>query len=123
MKTAIKSTLKRLINGPRTEKELTTGSAVETSHAGHTIRRLYEAQQQGYCISDGETWMLTQAGRNALAEKKVQKITGRICASSTKEAYDGHELKRLSYRPHAYDAFDLPSRYHFGMVYRKDANV
>ena len=70
MKTAIKSTLKRLINGPRTEKELTCGDVAETSHANHTIRRLNEAEQQGFCVYVNDTWMLTQSGRDALAKKK-----------------------------------------------------
>lgn len=123
MKTAIKSTLKRLLNGPRTEKELTTGDAAETAHAGHTIRRLNDGEQQGFCVFIGEHWHLTQSGRDALATKKEPKFKeGRICAGTATGVYDGSDLRRLANRAGAYDAFDLPSRYHFGLVYRKDAN-
>lgn len=124
MKTAIKSTLKRLINGPRTEQELTTGTAVETAHSHHTLRRLQEAQQQGYCISDGETWMLTHSGRDALAVKKEPRFKeGRICAGTATGVYDGSDLRRLANRKGAYDFLDIPSLYHYGLVYRKDVNV
>lgn len=123
MKTAIKSTLKRLINGPRTEKELTTGDASETSHANHTIRRLNDAEQQGYCVYVNEAWMLTQSGRDALAKKKETRFTeGRICAGTATGVYDGSDLRQLANRPGAYDALNVPSLYHFGRVYRKDAN-
>lgn len=124
MKTAIKSTLKRLINGPRNEKELTTGDASETAHAGHTIRRLNEAEQQGFCVFIGEHWNLTQAGRDALAKKKEPRFKeGRICAGIATGTYNGADLRRLANRPGAYDFIDIPSNYHFGLVYRKDANV
>lgn len=123
MKTAIKSTLKRLINGPRTEKELTCGDVAETSHANHTIRRLNEAEQQGFCVYVNDTWMLTQSGRDALAKKKEPRFTdGRICAGTATGIYDGSDLRRLANRPGCYDFIDIPSRMHFGLVYRKDAN-
>lgn len=124
MKTAIKSTLKRLVNGPRTEKELTTGDASETAHAGHTIRRLNEAEQQGFCVYVNEAWMLTQSGRDALAKKKEPRFTeGRICASTATGVYDGSDLRRLANRPGCYNFLDVPSLMHYGRIYRKDANV
>lgn len=124
MKTAIKSTLKRLINGPRTEKELTCGDAAETSHANHTIRRLNEAEQQGFCVYVNETWQLTNAGRMALEAKKEPKFKeGRICAGTATGTYSGHDLRQLANRPGAYDALNVPSLYHFGRVYRKDATT
>lgn len=122
MKTAIKSTLKRLANGPRTEKELTTGDASETAHAGHTIRRLNEAEQQGFCVFIGEHWHLTQSGRDALEKKKEPRFTeGRICAGTATGTYNGADLRRLANRPGAYQFLDIPSVMHYGLVYRKDA--
>lgn len=124
MKTAIKSTLKRLINGPRTEKELTCGDAAETSHANHTIRRLNDAEQQGFCVYVNEAWMLTQSGRNALAKKKEPKFKeGRICAGTATGTYLGQDLRQLANRSGAYAFLDVPSLYHFGRVYRKDATT
>lgn len=124
MKTAIKSTLKRLINGPRTEKELTTGDAAETSHANHTLRRLNEGEQQGYCVYVNDAWHLTEAGRAALATKKEQKFKeGRICAGTANGTYSGMDLRQLANRPNAYQFLDIPSRMHYGLVYRKDAKV
>ena len=123
MKTAIKSTLKRLINGPRTEKELTAGDASETAHAGHTIRRLNDAEQQGFCVYVNETWQLTNAGRMALEAKKEPKFKeGRICAGTATGTYSGHDLRRLANRAGCYDFIDVPSLMHYGRVYRKDAN-
>lgn len=123
MKTAIKSTLKRLVNGPRTEKELTTGDAAETSHANHTISRLNDAEQQGFCVYVNETWQLTNAGRMALEAKKEPKFKeGRICAGTATGKYLGQDLRQLANRSGAYAFLDIPSRMHYGLVYRKDAN-
>ena len=124
MKTAIKSTLKRLVNGPRTEKELTTGDANETAHSLHTLRRLAEAEQQGFCVYVNETWQLTNAGRAALEAKKEPKFKeGRICAGTANGIYDGSDLRRLANRPGCYNFLDVPSLMHYGRIYRKDANV
>lgn len=123
MKTAIKSTLKRLINGPRTEKELTCGDVADTAHQNHTIRRLNESEQQGYCVFVDGAWQLTNAGRDALAKKKEPRFTeGRICAGTATGTYSGHDLRRLANRSGCYDFLDVPSLMHYGLVYRKDAN-
>jgi hypothetical protein len=121
MKQNHKSVLKRLINGSRDEKSLTHGGDQDLGNAAlHIIRSLNEAQALGLCVKIGEEWMLTQGGKAALnvkAEPKVQ----RICGLTMTERYDGKELRQLGNRPGAYNFINIPSRMHFGLVYRKDA--
>jgi len=116
-----KAILKRLSNGPRTELEITTGQIDQTAHALHSIRNLNEAQAFGLCVKIGDAWSLTNDGRKAIEAKEVEKETKRICAMSTTEKYDGAELRQLGNRNGAYDFLNVPSRMHFGLVYRKDA--
>lgn len=123
MKQAHKSVLKRLINGPREEKTLTHGGDQDLGNAAiHIVRNLEDAQALGLCVKIGETWYLTNGGREALNVKAEAKVL-RICAMSMTERYDGADLRRLANRPGAYNFIDLPSRMHFGLVYRKDAKV
>ena len=120
MKTAIKSTLKRLSNGPRTEKELTHAVA----NQGAIIRNLYDAQNGGFCIGIGEHWHLTNLGRAALeAKKEPRSKEGRICAGTANGIYAGSDLRRVANRPGCYNFLDVPSLMHYGRIYRKDANV
>jgi hypothetical protein len=121
MKQNIKATLKKLSAGPRTEKSMTHGDMDLGNTAVHIIRNLNDGQAQGYCVMIGEHWHLTDAGRKALDKKPVSTGKDRICAMSTKEKYDGAELRQLGNRPGAYSFLNVPSLMHFGRVYRKDA--
>jgi len=116
-----KAILKRLSNGPRTELEITTGQIDQTAHALHSIRYLEETQALGLCVKIGDAWSLTNDGRKAIEAKEVEKATKRICGLTMTERYDGKELRQLGNRPGAYEFLNIPSRMHFGLVYRKDA--
>lgn len=117
-----KAILKRLSNGPRTELEITTGQIDQTAHALHSIRYLNETQALGLCVKIGDAWSLTNDGRKAIAENSNPAFKNtRICGLSIKETYDGKELRQLGNRNGAYDFLNVPSRMHFGLVYRKDA--
>jgi len=116
-----KAILKRLSNGPRTELEITTGQIDQTAHALHSIRYLEETQALGLCVKIGDAWSLTNDGRKAIEAKEVEKATKRICGLTMTETYNGAELRQLGNRPGAYSFLNVPSRMHFGLVYRKDA--
>jgi hypothetical protein len=121
MKQNHKNVLKRLINGPRDEKSLTHGGDLDLGNAAiHTVRNLEESQALGLCVKIGEEWMLTQGGKTALNVKAEPKVL-RICGLTMTERYDGKELRQLGNRPRAYEFLNIPSRMHFGLVYRKDA--
>jgi hypothetical protein len=121
MKQNHKSVLKRLINGPRDEKSLTHGGDLDLGNAAlHVIRNLEESQALGYCVKVGEEWMLTNAGKTALNVKAEPKQT-RITSWSVGGVYKGEDLRRLANRPGCYEFLNIPSRMHFGLVYRKDA--
>jgi len=123
MKQNHKSVLKRLINGPRDEKSLTHGGDLDLGNAAlHVVRSLNEAQALGYCVKVGEEWMLTNAGKTALKVEKPAFNKTRITSWSVGGVYKGEDLRRLANRPGCYDFLEIPSRMHFGLVYRKDAN-
>lgn len=112
-----KAILKR-ITEPRLEKQLTEGD--QSQLALHTVRYLEECQALGYCVKIGDTWQLTNAGREAIAVQKVAKVD-RICAFSVKERYMGEDLRQLANRRGAYDFLNCPSLIGGKLVYRKDA--
>lgn len=103
-----KATLKRLVNGSRTENELTTGDMNETQHAKHTVNRLEDCQVLGYCVKIGDEWHLTDAGREVI-ETKAEKASKRITSWSVGGVYDGWDLRDLANRPNAYDYRKCPS--------------
>ena len=120
MKQSHKATLKRLANGSRTELELTTGDFAETAGTLHLLRYLDECQSLGYCVKIGDTWSLTNSGREAIKVEKAAKID-RICGLSMTEHYKGEDLRQLADRVGAYQFLSCPSLINGNRVYRKDA--
>lgn len=117
IKQSHRTTLKR-ITEPRLEKQLTEGD--QSQLALHTVNYLHQCQALGLCVKIGDTWSLTNAGREAIKVEKSAKVD-RICAFSVTEKYTGEDLRQLANRRGAYDFLNCPSLIGGKRFYRKDA--
>lgn len=110
--------LKRLEKGPRTLNSFSHNN--EGAHLSvHFERYLNELQSGGYVVEIQDLWHITHSGLAALREKVARKAYERISAGTTKELYDGAELRDTCMRPGAYDFLACPSRMGDEFVYRK----
>ena len=110
--------LKRLEKGPRTLRSFSHQD--ENAHlAVHFERYLNELQSGGYVVEIQDLWHITHSGLAALREKVAKKAYERISAGTTKETYDGGDLKNKCMRPGAYQFLTCPSRMGDNFVYRK----
>jgi hypothetical protein len=110
--------LTRLSSGPRSEIDLSKDNALSV----HMPYYLSALQEKGYVIQVDKKWMTTQHGLKALAEYKNPRSKSRqIVNSSTKESYDGAELRSRVQRRGAYDFLKFPSKMGDVLVYRPDA--
>lgn len=113
-------TLHDLMLGRSESQKILYGNVNKTSILNE--RYLMECQQLGYALQIGELWHITKDGLSKL-DIKPEKITGRICAMSMTDSYDGAELRNSSVRPGAYTFLSWPSLINSSRVYRKDANA
>lgn len=102
------SMLKKLSNGGKELRSLTHGNDV-SQMSGHYERYLQEMQALGLVVQLGDSWSLTNAGREKLQGEKKNVATGKIADWRERPIYDGSDLRDLTNRRFAYDAFKLPS--------------
>lgn len=104
--------LKRLTFGAKNHKSFTHGD-VSSHRAFHFDRYLKEMEQHGLVVSmesKGDViWHITNAGRSAIEGHKFKPSKDRIANGTTRDLYDGAELKQTCLRPGAYDFMDCPS--------------
>ena len=117
-----KALLKRLSNGPRTMHDLTHSHIDNNAVFFHYTKYLPELERFGYVISHDEKWHLTEYGRMEM-NRAVSGAAMRIENGSSKEKYDGKELRRNVFREGCYDFLKYPSRFGDNLSYPKGANV
>lgn len=110
--------LKKLSNGGKELRSLTHGNDVSQMSL-HYQRYLEEMQALGLVVQLGDTWSLTNAGREKLQGEKKNVATAKIANWKEREVYKGEDLRDLANRPCAYDAFKLPSLMNGVRVYPK----
>lgn len=112
------SMLKKLSNGTKELRSLTHGNDV-SQMSGHYERYLQEMQALGLVVQLGDSWSLTNHGREKLQGEKKNVATAKIADWKEREVYRGEDLRDLANRPCAYDAFKLPSLMNGVRVYPK----
>lgn len=117
-----KALLKRLSNGPRSMHDLTHAAVEGNAVSFHYVKYLPELERFGYVIQHDEKWHLTQYGRNEM-DRVISGAAMRIENGSSKEPYDGKELRRNVFREGCYDFLNHPSRFGDSRVYQKGAKA
>ena len=109
--------LKRLQHGASSLKRFTDKDGEVGNQGFHYLRYLNDLQNFGYALEIGDVWHITGFGVAKLAEQKPRVSKERVAAGTTKELYDGADLKQSGIREGAFDFLKYPSKFGDNLVY------
>ena len=110
------SILKRLAHGASSLKRFTDKDTEVGNQGFHYLRYLNDLQNFGYALEIAETWHITGFGVAKLAEQTPRVSKDRVAAGTTKELYDGADLKQSNNRVGASDFLKYPSKFGDNLV-------
>ena len=111
------SILKRLAHGASSLKRFTDKDTEVGNQGFHYLRYLNDLQNFGYALEIAETWHITGFGVAKLAEQNPRVSKDRVAAGTTKELYDGADLKQGNNRVGASDFLKYPSKFGDNLVF------
>jgi hypothetical protein len=109
--------LKRLQHGASSLKRFTDKDGEVGNQGFHYLRYLNDLQNFGYALEIGDVWHITGFGVAKLAEQKPRIAKERVAAGTTKELYDGADLKQSGIREGAFDFLKYPSKFGDNLVF------
>ena len=109
--------LKRLQHGASSLKRFTDKDGEVGNQGFHYLRYLNDLQNFGYALEIAETWHITGFGVAKLAEQTPRVSKDRVAAGTTKELYDGADLKQSGIREGAFDFLKYPSKFGDNLVF------
>ena len=109
--------LKRLQHGASSLKRFTDKDGEVGNQGFHYLRYLNDLQNFGYALEIAETWHITGFGVAKLAEQTPRVSKDRVAAGTTKELYDGADLKHGGNRVGASDFLKYPSKFGDNLTY------
>ena len=111
------SILKRLAHGASSLKRFTDKDTEVGNQGFHYLRYLNDLQNFGYALEIAETWHITGFGVAKLAEQTPRVSKDRVAAGTTKELYDGVDLKQSGIREGAFDFLKYPSKFGDNLIF------
>ena len=109
--------LKRLQHGASSLKRFTDKDGEVGNQGFHYLRYLNDLQNFGYALEIGDVWHITGFGVAKLAEQTPRLSKDRVAAGTTKELYDGADLKQSGIREGAFDFLKYPSKFGDNLVF------
>ena len=109
--------LKRLAHGASSLKRFTDKDTEVGNQGFHYLRYLNDLQNFGLALEIGDTWHITGFGVAKLAEQTPRLSKDRVAAGTTKELYDGADLKQSGIREGAFDFLKYPSKFGDNLVF------
>ena len=111
--------LKRLEHSACSLKDFTHASQAVGNQGYHYEKYLSDLENWGYVLLIGDYYRVTGFGIAKLEEKRSmgRPIATKISAGTTKELYDGADLKQGGIREGAFDFLNYPSKFGDNLTY------
>ena len=111
--------LKRLEHSACSLKDFTHASQAVGNQGYHYEKYLSDLENWGYVLLIGDYYRVTGFGIAKLEEKRLigRPIATKIATGTTKELYDGADLKQGGIREGAFDFLKHPSKFGDNLTY------
>jgi hypothetical protein len=111
--------LKRLEHSACSLKDFTHASQAVGNQGYHYEKYLSDLENWGYVLLIGDYYRITGFGIAKLEEKRSlgRPIATKIATGTTKELYDGADLKQGGIREGAFDFLNYPSKFGDNLTY------
>ena len=111
--------LKRLEHSACSLKDFTHASQAVVNQGYHYEKYLNDLENWGYVLLIGDYYRITGFGIAKLEEKRLmgRPIATKIATGTTKELYDGADLKQGGIREGAFDFLKHPSKFGDNLTY------
>ena len=117
LKFAHKNILQRLEHSSCSVKDFTHSTLAVGNQGFHYERYFNDLERMGYVVLIGDYYHITSFGVAKLAEKRMALKATKMSAGTTKELYDGADLRMSCNREGAYDFLKYPSKLGDNLVY------